>query len=544
MLLKLKRQLYILSIFFLLLLTGCSFLKETYTITYYVNNKQVELLPDSYHNGDSFELPIPSLKENEEFNGWYLYEDFFGTKILDVNKRKSNLVLYGEIKNKEETVEKNYFTEKVEYSPLLDIKDRMNYDEYTDETYGVTIGLSSIGNPKVLVIPVEFTDCPAPNDMVENLKKAFFGTSEETGWESLKSYYYKSSYGKLTIDGTVLEPFNTGKSTKYYDKLQKDYLEKSDSYYNDEFIECPEYEIIRNALSYYDPFINYSDYDYNKDGYIDSLYIVYTTDYDSDYASLWWAFTNEYYTEDYEYYDNVEADYYCFLSYQFFFDELVGNKVNLNCETVIHETGHLLGLDDYYDYESFIGPDGGLGGGDMMDSNVGDHNPFSKLLMGWISPIIVTDTSTIKIKNFGKSGDSLFIFKEWNNTFFDEYLVIDFYNPDGLNYFAKGEYGLFSIPGVRIYHVNAELNNPADCYSIFEVYLNNNSDTKYKLISLIEADGRNDILREDYSEDDDLFQKGMELNKYKWSNGEELNFTIKILDINSDEATISIEYNK
>ena len=59
----------------------------------------------------------------------------------------------------------------------------MGYDEETGEILGITKGLPSIGNPNVLVIPVEFTDCKAPSSMVEDLKTAFFGTSEQTGWK-------------------------------------------------------------------------------------------------------------------------------------------------------------------------------------------------------------------------------------------------------------------------------------------------------------------------------------------------------------------------
>ena len=122
------------------------------------------------------------------------------------------------------------------------IKPKLSEQPLRDEAVanGLTRGLPSVGEPKVLVIPVEFTDYPAPTGMVESLNKAFFGRSEDTGWESLQSYYYKSSYGKLKITGTVLQPYNTGKkSTKY-------------TYNNN-----GDYEIIKAALEYYDDVIDY-----------------------------------------------------------------------------------------------------------------------------------------------------------------------------------------------------------------------------------------------------------------------------------------------
>ena len=57
--------------------------------------------------------------------------------------------------------------------------------------------LPSTGNSKVLVIPIAFENYPKTEEMRTRINKAFFGTSEDTGWESLQSYYQKSSYGKL-----------------------------------------------------------------------------------------------------------------------------------------------------------------------------------------------------------------------------------------------------------------------------------------------------------------------------------------------------------
>lgn len=439
------------------------------------------------------------------------------------------------------------FYPEINNQPLYDVLSKMGYDEETGETYGITKGLPSIGSPEVLVIPIAFVDCPAPTNMVNDLQKAFFGTSEETGWESLNSYYLKSSYGKLNIKGTVLEPYNTGKTVSYYNQLQKEYNKALEDYYNyvtDEYPDNVEYSIIKEALNYYDSSIDYSKYDSDGDGYIDSIYFIYTTDYNAeDSESLWWAFTTEYATQDVEYYDNVEADFYIFMSYQFIFDELQGKKVKYNAETIIHETGHLLGLTDYYDYDNTVGPSGGIGGGDMMDYNVGDHNAYSKILLGWVTPLVVSGKSiTIDLESFEKSGDCVCIFNNWNGTFFDEYYIIDFYTPTGLNDFAKGNSGLFSISGIRIYHIDATLNDPSECFSIFDVTKYNNTDTTHRLISLVEADGLNDIDNEGASENSDLFQKGDKLSNVKWYDGTKANFTIIVDNITSTKATITITY--
>lgn len=436
---------------------------------------------------------------------------------------------------------------EIDESPMLDVIGNMAYDDYDGTTYGVNIGLPSIGTPKILVIPIAFTDAKAPANMVSDLEKAFFGTSSETGWESLRSYYYKSSYGLLDISGTVLDPYNTGKSTTYYENLYRQYLNDLEAYENyetDVYPDSVEYEIIKEVLEYYDNQIDYNDYDFNNDGYIDSIYLVYVNEYEESDDSFWWAYTNEYLTDDYEYYDDVEADFYVFMSYEFLFDELSGKTVKYNAETIIHETGHLLGLDDYYDYDSSAGPDGGIGGGDMMDYNVGDHNGYSKLILGWIDPYIVDgETTTITLGNFSQTGDLVCIFKDYNGTFFDEYYIIDFYNPDGVNETCAGDRGLFSEAGIRIYHIDATLNNPADCWSIYELTKYNNSYTNRLLIKLIEADGRNDILNNGYSENSDLFSAGEVYTNIKWYDNSNAGFSIKVNYIENGSANITIEYN-
>ena len=94
--------------------------------------------------------------------------------------------------------------EQVVKAPTTTINDYETLDDILDDfEYPITKGLPSVGSPSVLVIPIEFTDYLAPSDMKENLELAFFDKTGKTGWESLSSYYYKSSYGALDIKGTV-----------------------------------------------------------------------------------------------------------------------------------------------------------------------------------------------------------------------------------------------------------------------------------------------------------------------------------------------------
>ena len=75
---------------------------------------------------------------------------------------------------------------------------------------------------------------------------------------------------------------------------------------------------------------------------------------------------------------------------------------------VIHETGHALGLPDYYDYDDTVGPRGGVGGLDMMDGNWGDHNCFSKFLLDWMTPTVVSGgLNTVSLRSAGSFGEAV-----------------------------------------------------------------------------------------------------------------------------------------
>jgi M6 family metalloprotease-like protein len=147
-----------------------------------------------------------------------------------------------------------------------------------------------------------------------------------------------------------------------------------------------------------------SGFDLNSDGCIDGVWLVYGCPDYSNVASLtsnFWAYT---------YYDysiagqsltlsNPSAYHYCWASYDFMYemqDSWGKNKVDAH--TYIHETGHLLGLDDYYVASDKATNAGPMGAVDMMDANVIDHDAYSKFSFGWVKPYVVSSSCTIVLK--------------------------------------------------------------------------------------------------------------------------------------------------
>ena len=105
----------------------------------------------------------------------------------------------------------------------------------------------------------------------------------------------------------------------------------------------------------------------------------------------------------------------------------------------------------------------------MQDNNVGGHDPFSVFSLGWGKAYIPTTTMNIDLKPFTQSGEMIILSPNWDDTInspFDEYLILEYYTNDGLNYFdSEHAYmeGVKVYPqgsqdyGIRLWHVDARL---------------------------------------------------------------------------------------
>lgn len=334
-----------------------------------------------------------------------------------------------------------------------------NYASWYGEAY-----LPSTGKSKILVVPVDFSDYRASSKLggeeqsQKSIYDTFFGASEDTGWESLKTYYEKSSYGALTLEGEVTPWYHASYSTTRFAQLSGS-GEYAD-YYDPTWTMLDEVtEWAKNTLK-----IDLSEYDTNGDGFIDGVWMVYSCPFDTSEngSDVYWAYT-------YSNYDNEESANsanpvgykYCWASYSFIFDD--SDYALPDAHTFIHETGHMLGLDDYYNCD---GTDEGVAGGvDMMDFNIGDHSAYSKYLLNWTSPYVVDgslDEVTIELKPFESSGEFILLRDTtFNDSPYDEYILIEYYTPTGLN--AKDTDGYsnglntYVQSGVKITHIDSRL---------------------------------------------------------------------------------------
>ena len=470
----------------------------------------------------------------------------------------------------EEIEDVNIKTKVYEFKELNDVT-----RAFEDKSY--SLRSNDVNNPNgsiiqnLLVVPVYFTDSSvASNASLKEEKKillenAFFGDEKYTTYQSVASYYNRSSYGHLKLQGEVLDWMSIDQtSTEAYNEGKS-----SPENYSDKIAEM----IVNNLDS--DTFNKYST---NKSGVLDALYIIYDHPYQTDKKnnqdSLFWAYT-------YHCKSTPKVSSYSWSSFNF-----VGEKSLLthrvDATTYIHEVGHLFGLLDYYNkgvYSPYYQP---LGFMDMMDYNLGDHSPFSKYTLNWASPKVLDmgerSSGEITIKDFSSTGDFILVpNKNYNGTPYDRYLLISFFTPKGLNNLKEfpsyefidknGNRGIFTYPnqyGVLVYEVNAKLgyyksttirSQKAECfvdenpgvgdYVISFRYDNELTDNKdLPVYHLLERSGENSFFEGKSASNHTLFKFGdnFGIDTFKeLSNEFGINF--KISKLTTKEAKISFFKN-
>lgn len=339
-------------------------------------------------------------------------------------------------------------------------------------------GMPTKGTVKIVALLIAFADFP-PGNSVEFMESKLFGAGE-TGmpfpYESLHNYYERSSYGQLDIQGDIL-----GWYTTPYPRSQ---VVKS----------RPGREaLIAEALAHYDDAgHDFSPYDNDGDGTIDYLVVVWTGPHEG-WADFWWGYMTNYVNSGVVL-DGKVLDTY---SWQW---EAYGYPGQFSPTTVIHETGHALGLPDYYDYDDNIGPSGGVGGLDMMDATRGDHNCFSKFMLEWLTPMVVNSASPgTVLPPAGEYPEAIILMPEMMpGKTFGEYFMIQ-------NRWRTANDSLNPADGLLIWHVDSRLNDSGTNFRY------DNSYTEHKLLRLVEADGLNQIELgfpaglPDYFQEDDEF---------------------------------------
>ena len=311
--------------------------------------------------------------------------------------------------------------------------ENVNYTYYNlgnDNEFYTWKYINSIGNQKVLVIPVEIEEYAevATDETIEMIDEVMFGDPADNKlyWESLSSFYYKSSYGKLSISGEV---------TNFMDNNYTLATFKSPGYNEDR-------DPLKALYDDFDSFlasegIDPNDYDSDNDGYVDMVFFIYCCEHSKDENHLdenYWAYCTS--ADKDPNFDTPTLNNYIWASYDFMFDYSTYNITKkLDAHTYIHEYGHAMGLDDYYNssYENDDKNDA-VGCNIMMSSNICDHDAYSKFSLGWINPYVVTGDTSLTLNPITTSGDAIILpIGDFEDNAFAQYIIFEYYTPNGLN---------------------------------------------------------------------------------------------------------------
>ena len=280
------------------------------------------------------------------------------------------------------------------------------------------------GQKKCLIILVNFSD-----DRKFKTSKDYFEriVNEENFSEgnfkgSMYDYFKAQSEGQFELTFDVVGPVEVSQTHYYYGG--------NDSDNNDKYPATMVIEALKKA----DSQVNYADYDWDGDGTVDQVYVVYAgvgeADSDDD-DSIWphaWSLSDAQYYGDgdgKQKLDNVYIDNYaCGGELNGYTEETAG------IGTMCHEFSHCLGYPDFYDIDYSGGQ--GMGYWDLMDGgsyNDDGYQPagytgYERWMAGWKTPITLTATTTVEnMPALTTTGSNFYVI--YNDANENEYFILE-----------------------------------------------------------------------------------------------------------------------
>jgi len=350
---------------------------------------------------------------------------------------------------------------------------------------------ATLGYRANLMIPFRFSDHlnrPLPSISDLNVLMNNIGPNKKlcpTG--SVRDVYLKSSFGKLDLNSTIASWV---------------ILPNNESYYaaNNSGMGFMAHIMIRDALdALQSTGFNFTAFDKDRDGFIDSLGFLH-----SGYGAEWGG-TDSYGTY---YTDRVWSHKWALFSlptgkwtsitnisvYNYHVSSSLwgasGSEIG-RIGVIAHEIGHFFGLPDLYD--GFGGY--GIGSYSLMANAWGSDGSqlypphfcaWSKIMLGWVTPVIISSNGTYSIR---QACDYPELYVINYNFPLNEYLLIENRQKCGFD---------LGIPsaGIAIFHIDSKANDTAEGYpgqldSKGAWPMNGN----HYRVALLQADGRYDMER-------------------------------------------------
>ena len=257
---------------------------------------------------------------------------------------------------------------------------------------------TNTGTQRGLVILVEFKD---KKFVTENPQPTFNRFFNEEGYNeggmagSVKDYFKKQSYDKLTIEFDVVGPYTTANDMEYYGAH---YTDDSGNEHND----IHPVLMVREAVdAAHEAGVDFSKYDWDKDGNVDQVFVIYAGYAEAQGGAketIWpheWVLAAE---NKKVKYDGVTINTYGCAA------ELSGNEGTTmdGIGTACHEFSHCLGLPDMYDTDYSGGY--GMAYWDVMDAGSyldssrtpAGYTSYERWFSGWMEPVEIKELTQIE----------------------------------------------------------------------------------------------------------------------------------------------------
>ena len=295
------------------------------------------------------------------------------------------------------------------------------------------------GERHQLTILAEFNDRPFKGDEEATLAQwnKIFNTknlSEAPFKGSVHDYFYAQSYGNFDLTFDLVYVKVKGDAVKYASNT----TDENSQYLVEDIME------VLKTLN-----IDWSLYDWNGDGFVNQLLIVYAghgmNDYSGDnliWPHQWWMSEHLKDGQSGVYCDPIpityndkeyKVDCYCALA------ELTKNDDYGSFGTICHEYTHCFGFPDFYQSSKSY-----VGAWELMDSGNynGDgycpagYSAHERWLMGWLTPTELTTESTVTDMPALSDESQAYLIR--NDGFKDEYYIVENRQQDGMKVCPAG----------------------------------------------------------------------------------------------------------
>jgi M6 family metalloprotease-like protein len=283
---------------------------------------------------------------------------------------------------------------------------------------------------------------------------------------SVHDYFYAQSNStfNLTFD---LQRVVLGESRVKYRSWDPDYGDPEVSDENSQYLVQDIMEVLKTRD------INWSLYDWNGDGYINQLLIIYAGksmhsdgDKNTIWAHQWWMSEHKKDRQEGVYCDPIPVtaggkqylvDCYCATM-----EEAYGDYRSFG--TLCHEYTHCFGFPDFY------GTNKTPHYWDLMDSSYnnngfcpGNYSGHERMMMGWLTPTLLSTTQTVSSM---PANDAYIIYNDAHN---DEYYMVENRQKTGWDSYLPGS-------GLVVFHVDYNEN------TWLNEWVNTSSKLRYRII--------------------------------------------------------------